>query len=267
MAKKKKQPEQEVAPAEPPPSAEELGLENFQAPPVDEGLSLDKLSSAFAEMLGGGDDPYSAPEEPAEAVPDPAADVAKVLAAEPTEEDRDAACEISPVTILEAMLFVGDPENAPIEPQWVASLMRGVRPAEIESAARELNDRYRAENRPYEIVSEGKGYRLALRADFRALRDKVYGRDRAVKLTEAAVEVLAVVAYHGSLTAEEVNKYRGKPSGALLKQLLRRQLLRLERPEGTAKKNARFSPTRRFLDLFGLSGLEDLPRVQDVERR
>lgn len=267
MAKKKKSPQPETPQADLQASAEELGLEKFQAPPADEGLSLDKLSSAFAEMLGGGDDPYAAPEESAEDVTDPAADVAKVLAVEPTEEDRDAACEISPVTILEAMLFVGDPENAPIEPQWVAGLMRGVRPAEIEAAARELNDRYRAEDRPYEIVSQGKGYRLALRPEFRALRDKVFGRDRAVKLSEAAVEVLAVVAYHGSLTADEVNKYRGKPSGALLKQLLRRQLLRMERPEGATKKQTRFAPTRRFLDLFGLAGLEDLPRVQDVERR
>lgn len=263
MAKKKPKPE--AAPA--PPPAEELGLDEFQSAPDDAGLSLDALSSAFAEMLGGGDDPYADAPPPADAVVDPAAELAQVLAVEPSADERDANCEISPVTILEAMLFVGDPENAPISPQWVAELMRGVRPAEIEAAVRELNERYRAQNRPYEIVSEGKGYRLALRPEFHALRDKCLGRDKAVKLSEAAVEVLSVVAYHGSLTADEVNKLRGKPSGALLKQLLRRQLLRLERPEGAKKKQAKFTPTRRFLDLFGLSSLDDLPRVQDVERR
>lgn len=261
MAKKKK-----PAPERAQPTGEELGLGEFKAPPVDEGLSLDKLSEAFAEMLGGGDDPYA--EAPADATPtdDPAAALVQSLPQEQSDEDRDMACEVSPLTIFEAMLFVGDPDNAPITADWIAGLMRGVRPAEIDEAAKLLNERYHAENRPYEIISEGKGYRLALRPEFRSLRDKYLGRDKAVRLSSAAIEVLSVVAYHGSLTADEVNKFRGKPSGAVLNQLLRRRLLRLDRPEGAPRKQSKFVPTERFLDLFGLAGLEDLPRVQDVPR-
>lgn len=264
MAKKKPKPDADAA-AKP---ADELGLTEFKAPPADEGISLDQLSGAFREMLGGdGDDPYTDAPPPAVAADDPAAEVAQVLATDAELEARDAACEISPLTILEAMLFVGDPENAPITPQWVAGLMRGVRPAEIDAAVRELNDRYRAENRPYEIVSEGEGYRLQLLSEFRSLREKFFGRDKAIRLSPAAVEVLSVVAYHGSLTADEVTKLRGKPSNAILKQLLRRQLLRLETVENVPRRKSKFAPTQRFLDLFGLAGLEDLPRVQDVEQR
>src|SRR5688572_8518531 len=123
MARKK--PKKEAAQ----PSSEELGLREFQAPPSDAGISLDQLSGAFREMLGG-DDPYTDAPQPA-ATDDPVAELAQSLPPEPSEEARDAACEISPQTILEAMLFVGDPGNAPIKPQWVAELMRGVRPAEI----------------------------------------------------------------------------------------------------------------------------------------
>jgi segregation and condensation protein B len=263
MAKKKKPPE----PQSPPPSATEIGLGEFKAPPSDAGISLDKLSEAFAEMLGGGDDPYEPAPQAEVPADDATAALAQAIPVEPTDEERDAACEISPLTILEAMLFVGDPDNAPITPEWMAGLMRGVRPAEIEAAARELNDRYRMENRPYEIVSEGKGYRLALRPEFRRLRDKYLGRDKGARLSSAAVEVLSVVAYHGSLTADEINKLRSKPSGAILNQLLRRRLLALDRPEGTSKRKAKFVTTPRFLELFGLSGLDDLPHVQDVERR
>lgn len=265
MAKKKPKPEAEPAPK----PIEELGLTEFKAPPADEGISLDQLSGAFKEMLGGdGDDPYAdASPTTAAATDDPADEVAQVLATDAELEARDAACEISPLTILEAMLFVGDPENAPVTSQWIAGLMRGVRPAEIDAAVRELNDRYQTDNRPYVIVSSGDGYRLQLRPEFRSLRDKYLGRDKAVRLSPAAVEVLSVVAYHGSLTADEVNKLRGKPSGAILKQLLRRQLLRLEAVENVPKRKSKFAPTQRFLDLFGLAGLEDLPRVQDVEQR
>jgi segregation and condensation protein B len=264
MAKKKRKSEAKQAADQ----AEELGLTEFKAPPTDEGISLDQLSGAFQEMLGGdGDDPYTDAPPPPAPTDDPAAEVAQALATSAEIEALDAACEISPVTILEAMLFVGDPENAPIKPQWVASLMRGVRPAEIDAAVRELNDRYRADRRPYEIISENDGYRMQLRPEFHALRDKVLGRDKAVRLSPAAVEVLSVVAYHGALTADEVTKLRGKPSGALLKQLLRRQLLRLELQADVPRRKSKFAPTQRFLDLFGLAGLEDLPRVQDVEQK
>lgn len=240
-----------------------------EAPPVnpaeavDQGLSLDSLSAAFAEMLGKGDDPYEEAPEPPPPADDPVAALAEAL---PREEapDQDDRCEISPQTILEAMLFVGDPDNVPISPQWLAGLMRGVRVAEIEAAVRELNERYKERNAPYEIVSEGAGYRLVLRPEMRSVRDKSLSRNRAVKLSQAAIETLSVVAYKGALTAEEVSKLRGHPSGAVLNQLLRRQLLRLERPEGTSRKDAKFVTTRRFLELFGLESLDDLPRGQDV---
>ena len=186
------------------------------------------------------------------------------VAREASPEEQDAACDISPLTIVEAMLFVGDPQQSAISAQWLAGLMRGVRVEEIDAAVRTLNERYTAQNAPYEIVSEAAGYRLTLRADFGGVRDKVFGRNRAVRLSQAAVEVLAVVAYRGGLTAEQVSTLRGHPSGAVLKQLLRRQLLRLERPEGTSRKEAKFVATRRFLELFGLESLEDLPRGQDV---
>lgn len=258
-------PEQAALPAAPP----DAGLDAVAAPAEqpDPGLSLDSLSAAFAEMLGQGADPYE--EAPAEASQAPAGDdpvaaLAESLPREASPEEQDAACDISPLTIVEAMLFVGDPEQAAISAQWLAGLMRGVRVEEIDAAVRTLNERYTAQNAPYEIVSEAAGYRLTLRAEFGGVRDKVFGRNRAVRLSQAAVEVLAVVAYRGGLTAEQVSTLRGHPSGAVLKQLLRRQLLRLERPEGASRKEAKFVATRRFLELFGLESLEDLPRGQDV---
>jgi len=269
MAKRKpKQPPSDVAnPAEAeaaPSVAQSLDLP--QADPTeaaDQGLSLDSLSAAFAEMLGQGSDPYEEAPEPPPPADDPVAALAEEL---PSVEapDQDDRCEISPQTILEAMLFVGDPDNVPISPQWLAGLMRGVRVAEIEAAVNELNERYRERSAPYEIVSEGAGYRLVLRPEMRSVRDKALSRNRAAKLTQAAIETLSVIAYKGGLTAEEVSKLRGHPSGAVLNQLLRRQLLRLERAEGASRKDAKFVTTRRFLELFGLESLDDLPRGQDV---
>ncbi len=229
------------------------------APPSDDGLSLDKLNQAFAEMLGG-DDPYSAPVEP------PLSEVEEPIAAEQPDPTHDDACPITPQTILEAMLFVGHPQNEPLSMARVAGLMRGVRASELDEAIVELNRRYDSEGRPYRIVSEGDGYRLTLRDEFAPLREQFYGKVRESRLSTAAVEVLSLVAYNESLTLEEVNKLRGTPSGPLLNQMVRRQLLSVEPVEGHARQ-VRYKTTQRFLDLFGLQSLDDLPRSQDLEKR
>ena len=235
-------------------------LAELQPPTSDAGLSLDQLTQAFAQLLSGGQDPYAAP--PAESPLD------DVLPPEPDAPlvDADAQCETTPRTILEAMLFVGNRQNDPLNPAQVAGLMRGVRPAEIDDLVRKLNREYDANRCPYRIIGEGAGYRLVLREEFHALRDKFYGRVQHAKLSQAAVEVLSLVAYNGSLSGDQVAKLRGKPTGAILAQLVRRQLLALER-DAESSREVHYRPTARFLELFGLEKLEDLPRSQDVEIR
>jgi segregation and condensation protein B len=257
---------------------EPLGLQLFQSPPSDEhGLPLDELTQAYAELIARGDDPYTP-------LPDPDAGPAALLAdedldegeesaddaadsSEPTEPaDREAKCEaeceVSPRTILEAMLFVGHPENQPLTSEKVASLMRGVRAHEIDELVVELNRAYDEEGCPYRIESVGAGYRLGLRDEFHSLRDVFYGRVKAAKLSQAAVDVLAIVAYKQPLSREDVDALRGRPSGSLLAQLVRRQLLRVERSH-EQPRTPRFCTTDRFLQLFGLQGLRDLPLIPD----
>jgi len=253
---------------------EPLGLEEFKAPPSDEhGLPLDELTQAYADLIARGDDPYaplpdsdilpfaSATEEDEDQDEEPVED--ELEAGEPpAAADVDAACEVSPRTILEAMLFVGHPENQPLTSEKVASLMRGVRAQEIDELVVELNRSYDEEGCPYRVESAGAGYQLVLRDEFHSLRDVFYGRVKAAKLSQAAVDVLAIVAYKQPLTREEVDALRGRPSGSLLAQLVRRQLLRVERPHDKPR-TPRFCTTDRFLQLFGLESLRDLPSTPE----
>lgn len=246
-------------PPEPPQPA------GFRQPAADSGLSLEQLNQAFAEMLGTGDDPYNS--LPAEAVGESLTERAAggLLADDPAEQ-HDDRCEITPRSILEAMLFVGHPQNQPLSAEQVAALMRGVRTAEIDELVRDLNQQYAAERRPYTIVSQGAGYRLSLRPQYDGLREKFYGRVRQARLSGAAVDVLALVGYHGHLTAQQVSDLRGMPSREVLTQLVRRQLLAIQR-DPQQPKHPRYVPTQRFLDLFGLESLADLPQSQDLDKR
>lgn len=253
------------------PASNAQPLPSDHPSPPDQGLSLDELSQAFAGMLGSGEDPYA---EPAAEENEDEAALAEVIGSadkpiEPSarrDSSADDACEVSPRSILEAMLFVGNRDNTPLSSQRVAGMMRGVRAAEIDELVNELNQQYDANGCPYRIYSEADGYRLMLREEFSRIRDKFYGRMRHARLSPAAIEVLSIIAYQGPQTGEEVNRLRGTPSGAILSQLVRRQLLRIER-DPAAPRAPRYRTTARFLELFGLESLDDLPRSQEIEKR
>ncbi len=246
-------------PPEDPP--EGLGLDGF-AEPDDQGLSLNELSQAYAALLGQGSDPYPETAE-SEEVED--AIIPMVAAIEPPapQQPAEPPFEVSPRGILEAILFVGHPSGESLTTERMAALMRGVRPSELDDLVRELNAEYLVEGAPYSIESVGPGYRLALRTEFAALAAAFHGRIREARLSQAAIDILAIISYHQPIAAAEIDRIRGKSSGAILSQLIRRDLLVLERP-ATKGELPRYRTTSRFLELFGLEDLSELPRSHDV---
>jgi segregation and condensation protein B len=92
-----------------------------------------------------------------------------------------------------------------------------------------------------------------------------YGRVKEAKLSQAAIDVLAVVAYNQPLTRPEIDRLRNAASASLLSQLVRRGLLRVERPDQKPREPIYYT-TERFLELFHLQSLDELPRSQDPDR-
>ena len=127
----------------------------------------------------------------------------------------------------------------------------------------ELNRRYAAQGAPYHVVGEGDGYRLTLGDEFHSLRNRFYGRIREARLSQAAIDVLALVAYQQPITGEKIGRLRGKPSNHVLTHLVRRGLLRIERPD-PKRRTPHYHTTERFLRLFNLQSLDDLPRSEDA---
>jgi segregation and condensation protein B len=228
--------------------------------PDSSGLSLDELSQAFATLLGD-KDPAALGRglsQETEVVP-----AAAPPAAATQESDQQGF--LSPRALVEAALFVGRPDNLPITSEQIAGLSRQLSSQEIEEQISLLNAHYAENGCPYEIVAEEGGYRLSLRPEFAPLRARVQGRNRAARLSPAAIEVLSLVAYNEPLSADQVTQLRGTPSGHILSNLVRRQLLRLERAE-TKPRQVRYFTTGKFLKLFHLKSLQDLPRSDDLAR-
>jgi segregation and condensation protein B len=216
-------------------------------------LSLSRLREAFAAMLGAGVERRASEERerPPVANPNPPATASN-------------SCEINPRSVVEAILFVGRPDNGPFSARELAAAMRGCSPSEIAAAVVELNAIYERDGAPYQIVGSPSGYRLALRDEFGRMRNKFHGRIREAKLSRAALEVLSIVAYNQPTTGEEINRLRGIPSGAALATLVRLRLVQLDRPAND-NELPRYTTTDRFLRLFGLESVAALPKSEDLE--
>ncbi|MCA8997675.1 MAG: SMC-Scp complex subunit ScpB [Planctomycetaceae bacterium] len=178
-----------------------------------------------------------------------------------TELETDGSeTTLTPIEILEAVLFVG---GQPMKTKQLRDLLGGSFDHErVDQLLGELGDRYASEGRPYELHFGEGGYSLALRPEFEAVRRKVFNQGpKDVKLSQDALEVLAFVAYQQPVTKADVEATEKQNAVSCLRQLLRRQLVELNREDGQQT----YTTTARFLDLFGLASLDDLPQAIDFQ--
>jgi segregation and condensation protein B len=181
------------------------------------------------------------------------------------ETESELTVDLNPRSILEAMLFVGNRENRPLSPFRIAEKMRNVSPEEIDDAVIVLNRHYEQFSCPYVILKESNGYRMVLHPEFDPILTKFYGKIREAKLSQQAIDALAVVAYRQPISADDVQKIRRQPSSALLNQLVRRGLLGVEREIRDKKKIMLYRTTNRFLELFQLDSIDDLPISEEID--
>jgi segregation and condensation protein B len=222
-----------------------------------EDLALDELEVVEEDPESAGDEP---PGPHGALVADDEADATADDSAEVDgEEGRPTRLRLR--QIVEAALFVG---GTAITSKRLCALLHGEFDLDrIETTLAELDAHYAAQGRPYEIAFGEGGWRLALRPEYERLRDRVYGLGpKEVRLSQEALEVLAFVAYRQPVARSDFERTGRPNAGSVLNQLLRRELIVLER--GAGKQEIRYRTAPRFLELFGLRHLDDLPRAADV---
>jgi segregation and condensation protein B len=165
--------------------------------------------------------------------------------------------------IVEAVLFAG---GGPLTADRAGTAIRGLTPQQLVDAVDTLNADYRRQARPYLIQAQDEGYVLTLRPRFKEVAERLYGQSREARLSPAAIDVLSLVAYRQPVSKLEIDSLRGVESGALLRQLVRRNLVAVVQRGESDRREVLFGTTSRFLELFQLQSLDDLPETQDLER-
>ncbi|MDE2690526.1 MAG: SMC-Scp complex subunit ScpB [Acidobacteriota bacterium] len=170
--------------------------------------------------------------------------------------------------VFEALLFASP------DPQSETKLLE-VFPENSREQAREALQtvlaRYRADesgaqpDRGVVVDHAGGGYRLVTRPDLHAYLRKYFDVAGRSKLSMAAVETLAIVAYRQPVTTPEVQDLRGRNSAGVLKTLLERRLIRIAGRKEVVGSPFLYATTRDFLLHFGLRSLSELPPLEEFE--
>ena len=106
---------------------------------------------------------------------------------------------------------------------------------------------------------------LHVRPAYRNLRERLFGGPREARLSQPALDVLSVVAYRQPVGKGEVDAIRGTDSGATLRQLVRLGLVVVQHRAEATVREVRYGTTPRFLQVFGLGSLDELPRLGSAE--
>ncbi len=158
-------------------------------------------------------------------------------------------------------LILASPEPIPLA--RLTSLIPRCQPALARALVGELNSEYAERGRAFEIWEVAGGFQLRTLPAF-AEYVQASQPERPLRLSHAALETLAVIAYRQPATRAEIEHVRGVDAGAVLRSLLERNLLRIAGHREVPGRPLLYATSRRFLEIFGLARIEDLPTLRDL---
>jgi segregation and condensation protein B len=163
-----------------------------------------------------------------------------------------------------AVLLFASPE--PLSAQRLAALIPGAGAGEVRAAVEDLARRLEEARLPITIHELAGGWRLLSAPDMHDVVARLARARRAEKVTPAALETLAVVAYRQPVTKAEIEAIRGVQSGPVLRSLAERGLVRVTGRADQPGSPLQYGTTKAFLDQFALAAIEDLPRDPELVR-
>ena len=136
---------------------------------------------------------------------------------------------------------------------------------EIDGALEELHDEYLRREGPVRLFRVAGGYEFGTRPDLAEWIQKLDFYEHHRHLSRPSLETLAIIAYRQPVTRPEIEGIRGVSVDRMLRSLLEKKLIRILGRKDVPGKPLVYGTTREFLQHFGLSGLDDLPALKELE--
>jgi segregation and condensation protein B len=146
-----------------------------------------------------------------------------------------------------------------------AAAGEGTTVADVEAALELLRSRHEGASSGLLLERVAGGWRLATRPELEGVLRSFLGIRSRARLSQAALETLAIVAYHQPITLPEVNFLRGVNSAAVVRTLLDRRLVKVAGRKQVVGTPLLYRTTKEFLVHFGLNELSELPQPEELE--
>jgi segregation and condensation protein B len=160
-------------------------------------------------------------------------------------------------------LIMSSPE--PLTAGKIIDVIDGISVGDIEKAVASLNQMYIENNHSFRIRKIAGGYQIYIIENYARYVEELFTRRRSVRLTRAALETLAIVAYRQPVTKLDIEMIRGVASDSVIHTLLERRLITLAGRAESVGRPLLYRTTGEFLKFFNLVSIDDLPRMSEIE--
>ena len=171
---------------------------------------------------------------------------------------------------IEALVFASDKALTTLE---ITELVNTSFPDEeekitldkVEAALDGIREKYTADFYPFEVRQIGGGWQFLTRKEYHKTVAQLNGEKFLKRLSSAALETLAIIAYKQPVTKGEIEAIRGVSSDYAVQKLLEKELIIISgRNEKAVGQPLLYSTSRNFMDYFGINSAEDLPKIREV---
>jgi len=198
---------------------------------------------------------------------DDSVEQAEVQTDQQDAEATEAAAPTTPEEIaatVEAILFSTD---APITPAKILQVAELSSKKDVTAAIETLNARYEESGSAFRIETIAGGYRLQTLAAHHQVLSRLFKAKSESKLSQPAMETLSIVAYRQPVLRADIEAIRGVACGEVLRKLMEKMLIKIVGRAEVIGRPMLYGTTRRFLEVFGLASLNDLPRADELREK
>ena len=163
--------------------------------------------------------------------------------------------------IIESLLLVAD---EPLSVDRIRSILDQPEKKEIKNALEELMSDYDNRKGGFFLREVAGGYQFRTRPEYREWIKRLV-QPKPIRLSKAALETLAIIAYKQPIIRNDIEHIRGVNCGGILRMLLERKLVRVLGRKAIPGRPLVYATTKQFLEVFELKNLEDLPTPQEIK--
>jgi segregation and condensation protein B len=136
--------------------------------------------------------------------------------------------------------------------------------ADLQAALEQLTEKYNAPEFAFELKSISKGYLFMTKADYHETVSVLLKEKTVKRLTTAAMETLAIIAYKQPISKTEIEMIRGVSADYSIQKLLEKELIVIAGRSEQVGKPVLYATSNTFMDYFGLNSVDDLPKLRDI---